>query len=430
MDVFDKLVGAVTDGELVSNNAPKIDIDIHHQNIRLFEALNLIQDQIANQTVNVAVIDTGVDHAHPSLKDSMFVDPNPLFPEEKHGINAHLPRGFYPKDERMAYWSSDVNGPGKPCEQFEAKFKIKNACGHGTHVAGIIAGKPSDLDKKYRGVCPVCKIIAINAVEPAAFQDKVFATGISDRGQIRGLGYVLKLRDPDNPNLLQTHLVNMSIGKTIPSRTIFYYVNSLYNHNVGVIAASGNSTTTLPYYPAAYGSTISVAASGNGEDNPYAAATFSNYGDWIDITAPGQGIYGPYPGGQFMHQNGTSQAAPIVAGAIGLAIAHQRTYKIYNLYQQLKRTSHFFKIYEANPAFRLKVYQNEVYLMGHGYLDVYALIQDEKQSVFEHRQDRLVEKGCAVSTLPSRSLHWFEIVLILSGFLFSISYPFFKKTST
>jgi subtilisin family serine protease len=82
---------------------------------------------------------------------------------------------------------------------------------------------------------------------------------------------------------------------------------------VVVVAAAGNEGTTTPHYPAAYADVLGVAAT----DENSGLAVYSSRGDWVKLAAPGC-TPTTQLGGGFGAGCGTSGAAPVVAGIVGL----------------------------------------------------------------------------------------------------------------
>ncbi len=93
---------------------------------------------------------------------------------------------------------------------------------------------------------------------------------------------------------------------------------ALLKKNIILVAAAGNQNTEKSFYPAAYEGVIGVSAI----DANNKRAVFSNYGDWVTISAPGVNIITTDLNDWYGDYQGTSEAAPIVAGAIGFALAH------------------------------------------------------------------------------------------------------------
>ena len=107
-----------------------------------------------------------------------------------------------------------------------------------------------------------------------------------------------------------------------------------------MVAAAGNDNCSSESYPASYSQVICVAATNKSN----ARSNFSNYGSQIDIAAPGGDtgayLYAPDSAGQskYIGMAGTSQATPVVAGAIALYISAYGNPGIETLKQELQNT--------------------------------------------------------------------------------------------
>ena len=235
--------------------------------------------------VMVAVIDTGVDYNHPDLKGKVT-------------------KGY-----------DYVNADSDPMDDF----------GHGTHVAGIIAAVANN-NFGIAGVSWNAKILAIKVLD---------ATG-------SGNDYDIALGIYAAANKSSVKIINMSMGGAY-SITIDDAVGyAVLAKGKLLVAAAGNSSTNDPTnsYPAALSQTypgMVLAVAAHGQDD--CKASFSNYGTWVNITAPGYEIIstlpvsvpctlcmmaGPAVG--FAEMDGTSMAAPHVAGAAALAWEKFPTY--------------------------------------------------------------------------------------------------------
>jgi len=205
--------------------------------------------------IRVAVVDTGVDYEHPDLKDNYAGGYNAIDPE------------------------------GDPMDGH----------GHGTHVAGTIAGVHNDMG--VIGVAPHAKIYGIKVLDENG--------GGSLYTIIAGLDWAVQ-------NEMQ--VVNMSLGG--PHSDIMYKaIRKAYDAGLTLVAATGNDPEASVSAPARYAETIGVSAS-TSED---ALAGFSTVGDEVDFIAPGHEILSAWPQMRLARLSGTSMACPHVAGLAALA---------------------------------------------------------------------------------------------------------------
>jgi subtilisin family serine protease len=187
---------------------------------------------------------------------------------------------------------------------------------HGTHVGGII-GAVRDNDLGMDGVAPNVKLMSVRAVPDGDERDKDVANAIR---------YAV-----DNG----ASIINMSFGKGFGThkQLVDDAVKYAESKDVLLIHAAGNSgqnNDTTPNFPNATfekksgflffkkkrkaKNWIEVGAL-NYKDGEDAPAPFSNYGEKeVDVFAPGMKIYSTLPNNEYAPLQGTSMAAPVVAG--------------------------------------------------------------------------------------------------------------------
>ena len=183
---------------------------------------------------------------------------------------------------------------------------------HGTHVSGIIAavrgnGKGGD------GVAENVKIMSVRTVPNGDEQDKDVALAIR---------YAV-----DNG----AQVINMSFGKDYSPHQYEVYQAMLYADTNGVlmIHAAGNDAKDVdvqPNFPTSrynfqeepFMNLLTIGASTRMTGDAM-VAEFSNYGaETVDVFAPGLEIYNTVPQSAYMNLQGTSMAAPMVAGAAAM----------------------------------------------------------------------------------------------------------------
>mmetsp|Transcript_15843 Transcript_15843/g.24667 ORF Transcript_15843/g.24667 Transcript_15843/m.24667 type:complete len:487 (+) Transcript_15843:395-1855(+) len=198
----------------------------------------------------------------------------------------------------------DENHPGfeKPFEGIETSIPWgKDGCGHGTHVAGTIAGK--DV-----GVAPSSEIVVVRI-----FNDDC------------GIAYSSRIYQAAKECAAKgAKIISMSLGGPIPSWIEYKGFKDLYEDDILSIAAAGNGGNAWWSYPASYTGVLSVAAIDSDEEH----APFSQRNAQVDIAAPGVGVYSTFPengciicGGdtEYGAISGTSMATPHVSGVAALA---------------------------------------------------------------------------------------------------------------
>jgi thermitase len=234
-------------------NDPSYPSQYHLPKIQADLAWNIVT---GTPSRTIAVIDTGVDLQHPDLAGKFvagydFVN-NDADPDDDHG--------------------------------------------HGTHVAGIAAAVTNN-SLNVAGVDWNAKVMPIKVLNAAG---SGYTSDI-----IEGVYYAA-----DNG----AHVINMSLGGGAFSQAFQDAINYAWNKGLIIVAAAGNSSTSVKSYPAAYSNVVAVASTTSTD----ALSSFSNYGSWVDIAAPGSSILSLKNGGGTTTMSGTSMASPVVAGVASL----------------------------------------------------------------------------------------------------------------
>jgi thermitase len=231
--------------------------------------------------VTVAVLDTGITLTHPELQDALvpgydFVD---IIDGAGKFIGDYLDYDDIPDDE----------------------------VGHGTHVAGIIAGKGINMPT---GVVPQCKILPVRVLGAMERDGRRVGAGL-----IGNINAGIKWAIDQGADVINMSLGIQHTGGGLPHEEVVEYAR---RKGVTIVAASGNDGQEQLYYPGALPHVIAVGA----VDEAGGVAPFSTYGRQVSLVAPGTNIYSTYLHNDYGFSTGTSHASPFVAGAVALLKAY------------------------------------------------------------------------------------------------------------
>ncbi|MBM3454407.1 MAG: peptidase S8 [Bacteroidetes bacterium] len=203
---------------------------------------------------------------------------------------------------------------------------------HGTHVAGIIAANRTN-NLGVEGVAENVKIMSIRTVPNGDEHDKDVALAIR---------YAV-----DNG----AKVINMSFGKAYSPKAQWVYEAMAYADSRGVLLvhAAGNDSKDIdvePNFPTEkydFQTTelvhiLTVGASTR-NDSEALVAGFSNFGSYqVDVFAPGFEIYNTVPQSEYMNLQGTSMAAPMVAGMAAMLASYYPTLTMAEIREAILRT--------------------------------------------------------------------------------------------
>ncbi|WP_256871881.1 S8 family serine peptidase [Nostoc sp. TCL26-01] len=237
------------------------------------------------QGITVAVVDGGVDRNHTDLSSNIWKNL-----------------------QEIAGNGKDDDGNGYIDDVYGWNFVDNNnntldKKGHGTHVAGTIAGVRNSFG--VTGIAYNAKIMPVKVLSDNG-------SG-ADSAIAKGIRYAV-----DN----RANVINLSLGKEQPSIDIQLAIQYASSKGAIVVMAAGNASQPTPYYPANYAKNWGLAV---GAVDKYGnLASFSNRaGNELlsYVTAPGVGIYSTLPGNKYASWNGTSMATPYVAGVVALILS-------------------------------------------------------------------------------------------------------------
>ncbi|MFQ3588592.1 MAG: S8 family peptidase [Fimbriimonadaceae bacterium] len=248
----------------------------------------------------VAVIDTGVQTAHPDLIGNRWVNPfDPIDGIDNDG-NGYVDDVFG--------WNF-VSGNN-------AVFESATGDRHGTHVAGTIAATANN-GIGVVGVSPTTRFISVKFLG---------STGGSTLNAVRSIDYVTDLKRRHNLPIVAT---NNSWGGGSFSTALFNAITRAAAEDILFVAAAGNGGSDgvgddndiTPHYPSSYPHDHVIAVASITSTG--VRSNFSNFGlTSVDIGAPGSAIRSTIPTNAYGDLSGTSMATPHVTGAIALLASY------------------------------------------------------------------------------------------------------------
>ncbi|MGW0464033.1 S8 family peptidase [Streptomyces sp. NPDC003027] len=173
--------------------------------------------------------------------------------------------------------------------------------GHGTHVAGTVAGSAHGVAKK-------AKIVGVRVLNNQ---------GSGTTAQVvAGIDWVTR-------NAVKPAVANMSLGGGVDSALDTAVRNSIASGVTYAVAAGNDNSNASNYSPARVSEAITVGSTTNTD----ARSSFSNYGSVLDIFAPGSSIKSAWNTSDTATNtiSGTSMATPHVAGAAAVYLAGNPT---------------------------------------------------------------------------------------------------------
>ncbi|WP_397536802.1 S8 family serine peptidase [Rummeliibacillus pycnus] len=240
-------------------------------NMRMLGVQNAWNQNLTGRGVKVATFDTGVANipALANVKKYSFVEDDPATPDDE---------------------SSPLDTDG-----------------HGTAVAGIIAGQVSKplADGYLVGLAPDVELYSVKVFDP---------TGAKMETILKAVEWAIENN---------IDIINMSLGTEQDDPILYQAIKKANTAGITMVAAAGNEGNAHDVdYPAKYSEVIAVSSI----DNAKMLWKKSNTGSQVEYTAPGVNIYTLSPTRSYVQMSGTSMSAPHVTGMIALLKQQYPTY--------------------------------------------------------------------------------------------------------
>jgi len=265
----------------IQNNGQTIDgsTGVEGFDIGILQAWNSTK---GNEETIIGVIDTGIDINHTALCDNIWTNEREIadnnIDDDGNGFVDDVNGWDFVNNDNTVYDSTVFDE-------------------HGTHVAGIIAGK--NTEKSFSGVAPNVKIMPLKALN-------------YNSGYTSDILAAIEYASSVGIKILNCSFSGLDYNEAL--------ADAISSHpNILFVCAAGNygkNTNELITFPACYDASniLSVAA----VNNKGVIAPFSTYGEEIDVAAPGMNIYSTLPNNEYGFKDGTSSAAAYASGIAAL----------------------------------------------------------------------------------------------------------------
>jgi membrane-anchored mycosin MYCP len=208
--------------------------------------------------------------------------------------------------------------------------------GHGTFVASIIAARPSSKNGM-AGIAPGAKLLVYREA----------GCNVQGAGGQKANDESTLAAAIDTAVAKHAQIINISQAGYVANDTLKAAVLNAYQHNVLIVAAAGNYGDSRPTdapgvgtnpttYPAAYAPYLLAVGAATQDGG---VADFSESGPFLGVTAPGVAVGGLFPDGKVWTDNGTSFAAPYVAGLAALLVQQHPDWSVSTLMKVLESTA-------------------------------------------------------------------------------------------
>lgn len=231
----------------------------------------------------VAVLDTGIEAGHPELAGSLV--PGYDFIADNNDP-ADVGNGL------------DDDGDGE----------VDEMVGHGTHVAGVV-----------HLAAPGARIMPMKVLDSDGTGNVFVIAEAIQRAVANGADVInMSLGSSGDSDLMEDIVEDLAREAEFEDGVLEYdddddddpAIDGIPQNGIAVVASAGNENSRAEHYPAAHDEAVAVASVNSSK----VKSEFSNFGLWVDVAAPGEGIHSLFPESRYASWDGTSMAAPFVAG--------------------------------------------------------------------------------------------------------------------